>query len=106
MVSNGIMMFSRWYYIVPQQRRADMAEFCLECWNKENDTNLLERDVVISKNLDLCEGCAKMKHTIVCCKNEKKISFRIPKSLHADLVNTAKDEGISLNQFILYKLAK
>ncbi|ADY56694.1 hypothetical protein Sgly_2407 [Syntrophobotulus glycolicus DSM 8271] len=35
-----------------------------------------------------------------------KISLRVPKSLHKELVEDAKKEGISLNQFILYKLAK
>ena len=35
-----------------------------------------------------------------------KISLRVPKSLHRDLVQAAKREGISLNQFILYKLAR
>jgi len=39
-------------------------------------------------------------------KRSGKISLRVPKSLHADLASRAKDEGISLNQFILYKLAK
>ena len=35
-----------------------------------------------------------------------KISLRVPKSLHRDLTQGAKSEGISLNQYILYKLAK
>ena len=35
-----------------------------------------------------------------------KISLRLPKSLHRVLVRGAKEEGVSLNQFILYKLAK
>ena len=35
-----------------------------------------------------------------------RISVRVPKSLHRNLAQSAKDEGISLNQFILYKLAK
>jgi len=35
-----------------------------------------------------------------------KISLRVPKSLHKKLVEDAKKEGTSLNQFILYKLAK
>ena len=35
-----------------------------------------------------------------------KISIRVPKTLHRDLAQSAKDEGISLNQFILYKLAR
>ena len=35
-----------------------------------------------------------------------RISLRVPKSLHADLIGKAKNEGISLNQYIVYKLAK
>ena len=35
-----------------------------------------------------------------------KISLRVPKTLHRELALGAKEEGISLNQFILYKLAK
>ncbi|MCL2053981.1 MAG: type II toxin-antitoxin system HicB family antitoxin [Oscillospiraceae bacterium] len=35
-----------------------------------------------------------------------KISLRVPKTLHRDLTKAAKQEGISLNQFILYKLVR
>jgi len=35
-----------------------------------------------------------------------KIALRIPKTLHQDLVDAAKDEGVSLNQYCLYKLAQ
>ena len=35
-----------------------------------------------------------------------KISLRVPKTLHRSLVNSAKNEGVSLNQYILYKLAQ
>jgi predicted HicB family RNase H-like nuclease len=35
-----------------------------------------------------------------------KISLRVPKTLHKELIAGAKQEGISLNQFIVYKLAK
>ena len=34
------------------------------------------------------------------------ISLRIPKTLHQDLVKAAKEEGVSLNQYCLYKLAQ
>ncbi len=34
-----------------------------------------------------------------------KILIRIPKSLHANLIANAKLEGVSLNQYILYKLS-
>jgi len=42
-----------------------MAEFCLECWNKINNINLSAKDVVCSKEVDLCEGCSEMKHVII-----------------------------------------
>ncbi len=35
-----------------------------------------------------------------------KISVRVPKELHFDLLERAKNNGVSLNQYIVYKLAK
>jgi predicted HicB family RNase H-like nuclease len=35
-----------------------------------------------------------------------KLSLRIPRSLHMSLVEHAKTEGVSLNQFALYKLSR
>lgn len=35
-----------------------------------------------------------------------KLNIRIPKSLHSRLVEEAKGDGVSLNQYILYKLAQ
>lgn len=35
-----------------------------------------------------------------------KLNIRIPKSLHRHLSESAKNDGVSLNQFILYKLAR
>ena len=35
-----------------------------------------------------------------------KIAVRVPKSLHFELLQQAKENGVSLNQFIVYKLAK
>jgi len=34
------------------------------------------------------------------------ISLRIPKDLHRALVGMAKEQGVSLNQYCLYKLAR
>lgn len=36
-----------------------MAEFCLDCWNKLNGEKMTERDVILSKEYDLCEGCGE-----------------------------------------------
>lgn len=35
-----------------------------------------------------------------------KLMLRIPKELHLDLVEAAKRNGVSLNQYAAYKLAK
>jgi len=35
-----------------------------------------------------------------------KISLRVPKMLHKELSQDAKKNGVSLNQFIVYKLAR
>ena len=42
-----------------------MAEFCLECYNKIMGTNDPTNKYVISKDLDLCEGCGEYKHVII-----------------------------------------
>ncbi len=53
-----------------------MAEFCLDCWNKRNDTHDTKKDWVISKELDLCEECGQYKHVIV--KRRKKFFEFLP----------------------------
>lgn len=35
-----------------------------------------------------------------------KFNVRVPKTLHKQLAIAAEDEGISLNQYVVYKLAK
>ena len=42
-----------------------MAEFCLECWNRINEANDPASKYIISKDLDLCEGCAQLKNVII-----------------------------------------
>ena len=44
----------------------EMAEFCPDCWNEINGTNNPKEKYIISKNLDLCEGCGEMKLVIIC----------------------------------------
>ena len=45
--------------------RIIMAEFCLACWNKLNKRNEPAERYVLSKDLDLCEGCGEWKNVIV-----------------------------------------
>ncbi len=42
-----------------------MAEFCLDCFCKMNNNFQNTKLCVISKNLCLCESCAKQKHIVV-----------------------------------------
>lgn len=42
-----------------------MAEFCLKCWNEMNGTNDPPSKFMISKDLDVCEGCGKLTHVIL-----------------------------------------
>lgn len=42
-----------------------MAEFCWECWNKINKTDKPKHEFVLSKELDICEGCGKIKPVVI-----------------------------------------
>ena len=42
-----------------------MAEFCLDCWNKMNESEDSEEKYILSKDLDLCEGCGQWKPVII-----------------------------------------
>lgn len=47
-----------------------MAEFCLDCWNKMNETNDSKRKYIMSEELDLCEGCGEWKPVIIMERKE------------------------------------
>ena len=42
-----------------------MSEFCLDCWNKLNDTHDKPFLYVLSRETDLCEECGMQKHVII-----------------------------------------
>lgn len=48
-----------------------MAELCLDCWNKLNKTRYTERNFILSKDLDLCEGCGLWRRVIIVERNCK-----------------------------------
>ena len=45
-----------------------MAEFCLKCFNKINETNDDESKYIMSDDLDLCEECGEWKRVVVCSR--------------------------------------
>lgn len=51
-----------------------MAEFCLDCFNRMNDTNYTEKEVWLEE--DFCEGCAALKPCIMQLR-PKPLSYRI-----------------------------
>ena len=42
-----------------------MAEFCLDCWNKLNETQDRPSRWVLSWGKELCEECAQYKRVLV-----------------------------------------
>ncbi len=42
-----------------------MAEFCPKCWGELNGVSTRERDYVLSRYPELCEGCGEYKQVIV-----------------------------------------
>ena len=47
-----------------------MAEFCIDCWNKINESEESKEKYVLSKDLDFCEGCGEWKHVIIMERRE------------------------------------
>ena len=51
-----------------------MAEFCWECFKKLNNIDESEaKKYAITKQLDLCEGCADLRHVVI---GEKRDYYR------------------------------
>ncbi len=46
-----------------------MAEFCLDCWRKMNKGREDNTKYMLSKELDLCEGCGEWRHVIIMERN-------------------------------------
>ena len=54
-----------------------MAEFCLECWNKINETKDSKWRYILSLHKDLCEECGQYKRVIIverlCSRTQRTI---------------------------------
>lgn len=49
-----------------------MADFCVECWNRINETNYPTTKYFVTRGNYLCEGCGEYKPVII---EEKKQYF-------------------------------
>ena len=66
-----------------------MAEFCMDCWNKMNETEDSPRRYVLSWELDLCEGCGEYKRVVVA----ERLWWRVQKSLRkASCISVKNDK--------------
>ena len=78
------------------------------------EINALESEVPTQDDLDaIARANAEDPEDTVTLESYKeqreysgKLMLRIPKELHKQLVEAAKENGVSLNQYALYKLAK
>jgi|GEM_PF-5285475 len=43
-----------------------MAEFCLDCLNRMDDSNEPPEAYVLSRKLERCEECGEMKRIVIC----------------------------------------
>ncbi len=59
-----------------------MAEFCVDCWNRINKSNLPPSKYKTTKYLCLCEGCGKYKNVIITEKDNyfsyRTAAFQLP----------------------------
>ena len=62
----------------------------------------------IKRRNDTGDGISldEMQNLVKEKENLGRISLRVPKILHKQLKHDAEENGVSLNQFIVYKLAK
>jgi len=67
-----------------------------------------EWDLAILTEIDADDdqSTVTLEQVIARRKCSGKISVRVPRELHYALLKSAKDNGVSLNQYIVYKLAK
>ena len=45
-----------------------MAEFCLDCLNRLDDTCYTKWDVIRSWRKEICEGCGQPRRTVICLR--------------------------------------
>ena len=60
-----------------------MAEFCLDCWNKINETHNSKWRYVLSWNKELCEECGQYKRIIIV----ERVWSRVLRTLAEAIVN-------------------
>jgi len=42
-----------------------MAEFCIDCFKELLCNDYEDRQIIVSDDLNICEGCTEFKHVVV-----------------------------------------
>lgn len=64
------MTFSKCHIKIIYKWRIYMAEFCVECWKEINGYSINENDVILSRDLELCEGCGEWTKVVIRIKED------------------------------------
>lgn len=74
---------------------------------REQEEPTPEDLIALSKaDLESAEDAITLEEYKVQKEYSGRLMIRIPKELHRDLIEAAKKNGVSLNQYAMYKLAK
>ena len=80
---------------------------CKEINAREQEEPTPEDLIALSKaDLESAEDAITLEEYKVQKEYSGRLMIRIPKELHRDLIEAAKKNGVSLNQYAMYKLAK
>lgn len=72
----------------------------------EEEPDAMDRAMIAQAQADNDDSTLPLEDVKAALDYSGKLNIRIPKSLHCRLSESAKREGISLNQYIIYKLAR
>lgn len=72
----------------------------------EKETDAMEHEMIAQVQADNDDSAVSLEDVKADFEYSGKLNIHIPKSLHRHLSQSAKDDGVSLNQYILYKLAR
>ena len=74
---------------------------------REQEDPMPEDLIALSKSaLESAEDAITLEEYKTQKEYSGRLMIRIPKELHRDLIEAAKKNGVSLNQYAMYKLAK
>jgi len=77
-----------------------MAEFCLDCLNKLDGTNLTEEDVILED--DFCEECGRYVPCVVRYRTPGERFFLFPSTM----LHVLRDAVFTLKDFIISRCRK